>query len=59
MLKWKPEHINLIAKGESNMYRISPDISTGHFNLSVNGLSKGIYYTATHAKIDADEIEEE
>ncbi|KYZ77456.1 hypothetical protein AXX12_04920 [Anaerosporomusa subterranea] len=59
MLKWKSEDINLLAKGESNVYRISPDISTGHFNLSVNGLSKGIYYSATHAKLDADEIEAE
>lgn len=59
MLKWGPEGIHLLARGESNVYCIRPDITTDHFELLVNGESKGVYYSADHAKIDANDIEAE
>lgn len=57
MLQWKPDGINLLAKGESNVYCISPDISTEHFELRVNNIAKGMYYSADHAKLDANGME--
>lgn len=59
MLQWKPEGITLMAKGESNVYRIHPDVTTEHFELRVNNVSKGMYYSADHAKLDANGIEAE